>query len=257
MKIKTKIQDMSNFSLSKPRRPTWSKRSHPIVRMYLRKPMLQTRFNYFIVVCAILLFLLFGGFSLPMLYFLFSLVVLLNIALGTGDKIHYGREGYTWDLVRATPFSQREVFLSLWVASVWQIHETWMMFFYRLFQGVVVVGVIIFSLLLADIPIMQWIVVLVFGTLVIAFQPFADMYYSGMVGLLSASLTHDRAAGQGLAIGGVLVYWLLWFSLTGLIIMLNLNRPNLEQVMLILSIPVLLPLLLGFCFFRATQHLTL
>ena len=247
---------MTTTSLSSYwQRPAWTRRTHPIVSLYLRKPLSQMRFNYFIVICAVLLFLLFGSFSLPMLYFLFSLIVLIQIALATGDKIHFGREGYTWDLVRATPFSQREVYLSLWVASVWQIHQTWMMFFYRLFQGVVVVGVMVFALLLAEIPIMQWMLVLVFGTLVIAVQPFADMYYSGMVGLLSASLTHDRAAGQGLAIGGVLAYWLLWFLLSALVVLLNLERPTLEQVLLILSIPVLLPLTLGFCFFRATQRL--
>ena len=235
-------------------RPNWTRRDHPLVRQYLRGPH-TVRFGFLIVLSAVALFLMFGGLSLPMLYFLFSLIILLHIAVNTGDKIHLAREGSTWDLLRAMPFTQREVLLSLWAASFWQINRTWVMFFYRTLHGILVTGVIIFSLLFAEIPLAQWFLVLFTGTLVIAVQPFADMYYSGMVGLLSASLTHDRMTGQGLAVGGVLVYWLTWLILSGLVLWSSVGELELSHVMLLLTIPLILPLVGGYTTLQITERL--
>ena len=235
-------------------RPAWSRRDHPLVRPYLRKP-LALRFGVFIVLSAVLLFLLFGSLSLPMLYFLFSFVVLLHIAVNTGDKIHVAREAFTWDLLHLTPFSRREVLLSLWAASLWQISLTWIMLFYRLLHGVVMVGVIVFSLILTEIPVGQWFLILLGGTLVLIFQPFADMFYSGMVGLFSAKLTHDRITAQGMAVGGVIVYWLAWLGLTGVIVLSVTGTLSLEQILLLLLIPLALPLSLGYLTFRITERL--
>lgn len=235
-------------------RPAWTRRDHPVVRQYLRRPP-ALRFGFLIVFSAVMLFLMFGGLSLPMLYFLFSLIVLLHIAINTGDKIHLAREGFTWDLLRSTPFTQREVLLSLWAASFWQINRTWIMFFYRVLHGVLVIGVIVYSLLFADIPLTHWFLVLFTGTLVITVQPFADMYYSGMVGLLSASLTHDRMTGQGLAVGGVLVYWVLWLTLSGLVLWSSTGNLELIHVLLLLTIPLILPLMIGYTSLHITERL--
>lgn len=245
---------MVSYASPKNLRPAWTRRDHPIVRQYLRKA-LPIRFGFLIVGGAVVLFLLFGGLSLPMLYFLFSLIILLQIAIHTSDKIHQAREGYTWDLVLATPYSQREVLLSLWAATVWQVNSTWLMLFYRLLQGMIVTGVIVFSLLFAEIPVIHWTLVLVGGTLVIAIQPFADMYYSGMTGLLSANLTYDRMAAYGLAVGAVLVYWFVWLGLTGLVLVTNAGQLELAAILSVLALPVVLPGLAGYVFFRLAERL--
>lgn len=235
-------------------RPAWTRPDHPIVQRYLRKPFTQ-RYNYAILGGVISLFLLFGGLSLPLLYFLFSLTVLLHISVGTADKIQTERECFTWDLVRAAPFSRSEVLLSIWASSVHQLHRTWLMWIYRLLQGLIVVGLIVFALWFGEIPAQEWLVVLVGGTLVILVQPYADMYYSGMVGLLSAHLVHDRLTAQGVATGAVIAYWLAWIGLALLILLSNMTRVTGAQIMLVLLLPLLLPLVVGYSAFRFARFL--
>lgn len=229
--------------------PSWMRADHPIVQRYLRQPLLM-RFNLLIVCVVVGLFLLFGGLSLPMLYFLFSLVVLLQVALATGDKIHSERNGLTWDLMRTAPFTLTEVLLSMWAASLRQMNRTWVMLFYRLLQGMLVIGVLVFGLSYAEIPGHSWLPLLICGTFVIVTQPFAEMYYSGMVGLLCASLTSDRLNSHTFTIGAVLIYWLSWIGFVLFMVMNNLNHLVFVHILTALLIPLVLPIILGFAAFQ-------
>jgi hypothetical protein len=229
--------------------PNWMRADHPIVQRYLRQPLL-VRFNLLILTVVIGLFLLFGGLSLPMLYFLFSLVVLLQVALATADKVYSERAGSTWDLVRTAPFTPTEILLSLWIASIRQLNRTWMMLLYRLLQGMLVIGMLVFGLWYAEIPGQSWLLLLICGTFVIVAQPFAEMYYSGMIGLLCASLTRDRLNAHSFAVGAVLVYWLSWIALVLFIMMSNLNQLVFAHILAALMIPLLLPLILGYTAFQ-------
>jgi hypothetical protein len=218
---------------------------HPIVRRYLRKPILM-RVNLLILCSVIGLFLLLGGLSLPILYFLFSLVVLIQIAVTTADKIHDERAGFTWDLMRITPFTRSEVLLSMWAASIRQLNRSWIMYVYRLLQGLIVIGLMVFSMLFAEIPMHQWILVLLTGTMVIVLQPFAELYFSGMVGLLSANLIQDRVNAQGFAVVTVLTYWLAWIVAALVVILANLDHLDFTHIATVLILPLLLPLALGY-----------
>lgn len=225
--------------------PNWMRADHPIVQRYLRQPHL-VRFNLLILSGVIGLFLVFGGLSLPMLYFLFSLVVLLQVALATADKVYSERAGSTWDLVRAAPFTPTEVLLSIWIASMRQLNRTWVMLFYRLLQGILVIGILVFGLWYAEIPDQWWLLLLICGTFVIIAQPFAEMYYSGMVGLLCANLTLDRLNAHTFTIGAVLAYWLSLIALVLFTMIHNLNRLVFAHIAAALLIPLMLPLILGY-----------
>ncbi len=234
--------------------PTWMRADHPIVQRYLRQPLLM-RFNLLILCVVVGLFLLFGGLSLPMLYFLFSLVVLLQVALATADKVYAERAGSTWDLVRTAPFTTTEVLLSLWIASIRQLSRTWVMLFYRLLQGILVIGMLVFGLTYAEIPGQSWFLLLICGTFVIIAQPFAEMYYSGMVGLLCASLTQDRLNAHTFTVGAVLAYWLSWIALVLFMMMRNLNRLLFAHIAAAMLIPLMLPLILGYAAFQFARTL--
>ena len=229
--------------------PNWMRADHPIVQRYLRQPLLM-RFNLLILCVVIGLFLLFGGLSLPMLYFLFSLVILLQVALATADKVYSERAGSTWDLVRTAPFTSAEVLLSLWVASIRQVNRTWAMLFYRLLQGILVIGMLVFGLSYAEIPGQSWLLLLICGTFVIIAQPFAEMYYSGMVGLLCANLTQDRLNAHAFTVGGVVAYWLSWIALVLFVMLRNLNHLAFAHIITAMLIPLMLPLILGFAAFQ-------
>jgi hypothetical protein len=229
--------------------PNWIRADHPIVQRYLRQPLLM-RFNLLILSVVIGLFLLFGGLSLPMLYFLFSLVVLLQVALGTADKVYSERAGLTWDLVRTAPFTSTEVLLSLWIASIRQLNRTWVMLFYRLLQGILVIGMLVFGLWYVEIPGQSWLLLFICATFVIIAQPFAEMFYSGMVGLLCANLTQDRLNAHTFTVGAVLAYWLSWIALVLFIMMRNLNHLVLAHIIAALLIPLILPLIFGYTAFQ-------
>jgi len=232
--------------------PNWMRANHPIVQRYLRQPLLM-RFNLLILCVVVGLFLLFGGLSLPMLYFLFSLVVLLQVALATADKVQSERAGLTWDLVRSAPFTATEVLLSLWAASIRQVNRTWVMIFYRLLQALLVIGMLVFGLWYAEIPGNSWFMLLICATVVIIVQPFAEMYYGGMVGLLCATLTEDRLNVQTFTIGAVLFYWLSWIALVMFVILSNLNQLLFIHIIATFLIPLMLPLVLGFTAFQAAR----
>jgi hypothetical protein len=227
-------------------------RDHPIVRRHLRKPLLGG-LNQLIFGATFVLFLLFGGLSLPMMYFLFSLIVLVQLAAGTAGKIHDEREHCTWDLIRVTPLAHREVLLSTWAASLWQLNRTWLMPFYRLMQGVIVIGLIVFGLWLGNIPERLSLAVLLGGTLLIALQPFADMYFGGMVGLFTANLVAARSGAQAAAIGLVLLYWGIWIALTSVLVFADFNDLTALHIFAVIALCLLLPMTLGYGAFRLAQ----
>ena len=234
--------------------PGWARVDHPIVQRHLRKPFTQ-RYNYAILCAVLSLFILFGGLSLPLLYFLFSLTVLVLISVGTLDKILLERERYTWDLLRSTPIAPGEILLSLWASSIHQLNRTWIMWIYRFLQGLLVIGVMVFSMWFGEIPSQQWLVLLVCGTLVIVLQPFADMYFSGMVGLLCAHLIPDRLTAQGVAIGAVIAYWLAWLALALVIVLSNMQHLSALHITSVLLLPVALPVGIGYLAYRAARTL--
>lgn len=232
--------------------PNWLRRSHPIVRRYLR----QTTPLYFqalIFAFTIGAFLLLGGLSLPVLYFMFSLLILIQIATSSASKIHRERSAATWDLMRMAPMSSRELLLSLWAASLWQISRTWMMLIYRLLHGLMTVGVIIFNLVFANVPAEHTLAVLLSGTILIVAQPFAEMYFSGMVGLAGANRLRDQGNAHGLVIGVVVVYWLCYVSMILALLLLQQMRPAAPQLAAIFVLPILLPLLLGWAALRIAE----
>lgn len=236
--------------------PSWARADHPIVQRHLRKPFTQ-RYNYAILAAVLSLFILFGGLSLPLLYFLFSLTVLMLVSVGTLDKILSERESFTWDLLRSAPFAPGEILLSTWASSIHQLNRTWIMWIYRLLQGLLIVGLMIFSLWFGDIPSQHWLVLLVCSTLVIVLQPYADMFYSGMIGLLLAHIIRDRLTAQGIAIGAVVLYWLAWVGLAVLIVLSNTGQISALHITVVMLLPVVLPFIIGYIAFRIARKLML
>jgi hypothetical protein len=234
--------------------PLWLRNDHPIVRRHLRKPLLGG-LNQMIFGGTFSLFLLFGGLSLPMMYLLFSLIVLVQLAAGTAGKIYDERERHTWDLIRAAPFSRREVLLCTWAAGIWQIDRTWVMPFYRLLQAIVVVGLLVFGLM-GDIPAHLSLPLLAGGTLLITLQPLVDMYFGGMVGLLTANVIQGRAIAQAAAVCVTLVYWGAWIALSAAVVFSDLTQLTLAQVFLVVSFPLLLPTIVGYAAFRVAVATT-
>lgn len=227
-------------------------RTHPIIRRYLRHQILN-RFYYLVLLMAVGLFLLLGGLSVPVLYCLFSLIVLLHISVSTTDKIYTERESFTWELMRVTPLTSRELLLSLWAASVWQLNRTWMMIAYRVSHAMIVVGLIVFSLLFADLPTEHWLPVLVSGTLVIVLQPYCEMYFSGMIAIAGASRLQERSSALGLAITATTTYWLIYIGLVlGMFVVygFELTAP---QLLLIFFLPTFVPVILGFFALRLAE----
>lgn len=232
--------------------PAWLNRSHPITQRYLRQS-LPVRFQYLLLALAVGAFLLLGGLSLPVLYCLFSLVILLQITLSSGDKVHRERQSATWDLMRTTPFGGQELLLSLWAASVWQLSRTWMMLIYRLLHGAMIVGLMVYSLLFAEIPAEHGLPILASGTLLILLQPFTEMYFSGMVGLAGANRMRDRVNAQSLAVGMVLSYWLAYVSVVLGLLLVQQMRLTAPQIIGIFWLPLLLPVLLGYAALRIAE----
>ncbi len=202
---------------------------------------------------TIVAFLFLGGLSLPVVYCIFWLVALLFIATSTVDKVYRERERFTWDLVRLTPYTARELLLSLWAASLWQLNRTWLMWIYRLLHGFTVVGLMVFAVLFAEVPADEWLLLLFTGTLLIVMQPYTEMYFCGMVGLVIANHLQDRGSAQGLAVGAVLLYWLTY--VVGGMILLYSAGMNLtaEQLNGLFVLPLLVPVLLGYLAQRVAE----
>jgi hypothetical protein len=235
-----------------PKLPSWLRRSHPIVRRYLRQPV-SVRFQALLLTLCAVVFFLFGGLSLPVLYGLFSLIILTQVTISSADKIYSERKASTWDLMRLAPFTRRELLLSLWAASMWQINRTWMMIVYRLLHGAVIVGLMVSSLIFAEIPSAQTLPLLLSGTLLIAAQPFTEMYFSGMVGLAGANHVKDQASARSLAVGVVIVYWLSYVGAILAFLVLQQMRLTGTQMIGLFLLPLLLPIALGYAALRIAE----
>lgn len=235
--------------------PAWTQRDHPVVRWQLRNPALKG-INGVIFGSTVGLFLIFGSLSLPMLYFLLSLMVIIQLAVGTTRKIHTQEDNRVWELILATPLPRHEVLLGTWAAGMWQIQQTLLMPIYRLMQALIVIGILVFGLWFAEIHIQPWLAMLVGGTLVIIVQPLADMYFGGMIGLLSANLIKDRVLAQAFAITAVLMYWAVDISIVLLLLSYDLSNLSAGRVIAALVAPVVLPTALGYCAFKLAIHKT-
>jgi len=228
------------------------RRDHPIVQRNLRKPLMQN-INPVIFGTTFVLFLLFGGLGLPLLYLLFSLVVLVQLAAGTVGKIYDERERFTWDLIRVAPFSRRAVLLCTWAAGLWQMNSTWLMPFYRVTQGMVIVGMLVLGLWLGHIPAHLSLAFLVGSTLLITLQPIVDTYFGGMVGLLAANVVRERMGAQLAAMTVVMLYWGTWIALISVLVFSDLNDLTSLHLGAIFGFCLLLPLTLGYGALRLAE----
>jgi len=232
--------------------PAPLRQSHPLVQQHLRQPALR-HFRHLIFGSSIGLFMLFGGLSLPILYLLLSLVIFVQLATGTAERVYHAQQVRTWDLIRVTPYSRRDVLLSTWAAGIWQLNRTWTIPLYWVLHGLMILGVIVFGVWLGEIPIGQATAVLLGGTLLIAFQPFVEMYFSGMIGLLCASLFDDRVISLAAAGLVVLCYWSLWIGGILLLTAIDLERLGTVQLAGILMLPLLLPFIVGYMAQRVAE----
>jgi hypothetical protein len=233
--------------------PMWLRQGNPLVQHHLRQPALR-HFRHLMFGSSIGLFALFGGLSLPMLYLLLSLVIFIQLAAGTAERVYRAQEVHTWDLMRVAPFSRREVLLSTWAVGIWQLNRTWTVALYWVLHGLVILGVMIFGLWMGEIPMRQAGLVLLGGTLLIAFQPFFAMYFSGMVGLMCASVFGDRVVSLATAGMVVLFYWA--FCIVGLLLLAASDLEKIEpiQILVIVSLPLLTPLVVGYFAQLVAEH---
>jgi hypothetical protein len=233
--------------------PPYLRRDHPLVSYHTRRAGLRG-FKSMIFGSSIGLFLLFGSLSLPMLYLLISLIIKLQLSAGTAYKIQHAKDAGSWDLIRATPFSRRAMLLSVWAASLWQVRGSWLMPLYRLLHALVIIAGLVFRLWFVETPPDQALVMLVLGTLLIAVQPYADMYLSGMVGLWCAQVIRDRHLAPAAAGLLMLLYWVCWIGAVLLIVALQPTDIALWQVLVALSSPLALPLVLGVAAQKAVEQ---
>lgn len=225
--------------------PHWMQSTHPIVRHYRSRPGIMW-LRQIMFAGVIILFFLLGGLSLPVLYFAFSLMTITYNAASTAHKLHNARQQHTWDLLRVTPISRRELLLSTWAGTVWQLQDTWMLPFYLVLQVLAVLGVVVYGLWFDVIPLTYWAWWVTGGLLVILLQPLADMFYGGMIGVLSAGITRDRSSAQGLALCAAFMYWAAWFIFS-MSLLTNSWQWGISgvQLSLLLGIPLVIPLIFG------------
>lgn len=224
--------------------PGWMRRTHPLVRHYLRRPTVAG-LRYVVFGSAVGLFLLFGGLSLPLLYLFLWLSILMQQALTMAGRLHDAQVKQTWDVLRVAPFSPRELLLTTWAGSFWQINQTWVMGMYRLLHGIAVIGIMVFGLWFAEFPVQQSALVLLVGLLAIILQPVTEVYFSGMVGLVCAEYIRRNVGAVALALLAVLLYWCACVALVITLIFADTNGLSLEQLLIALAVPSLLPLVLG------------
>ncbi len=224
--------------------PAALQQDHPLTRYHLRKPppayVKQVLFG-----SSLGLFVLFGGLSLPMLYFVCSLVVLLQLATGTAQKIHQSRLDGAADLISLTMMSRREILLSTWAAGIWQLRKTWLMPIYRVVHGLLLIGVLVFAVMFSEIPTEQSLLVIFGVTLLIALQPYAEMYFSGMIGLLCAALIRDRFLSLATTTFITILYWLMWVGGAVLVAVTGLRNLPTFEIVLIFALPLIVPAILG------------
>lgn len=239
----------------KPTLPLILRPEHPLVGYYLRNSNSQ-KLKHVIFGSSIGLFLLFGGLSLPMLYLLLSLIILLQLAAGSVSKIHHQQKAGNWDLIRAAPFSQREILLSIWGAGIQQIRQTRTLMLYQSLHGLVIVGGLVFLLASGEITSEYWPFILFGCTMLIAFRPFTEMYFSSMIGLVCAGLTRDHVLALTTAVVTIMGYWVLVLGGALLIFLGDLETTPAPLIMAFLAATLLIPLGLGYMAQRLAERIT-
>ncbi|MBI5666939.1 MAG: hypothetical protein HZC41_02955 [Chloroflexi bacterium] len=233
--------------------PGWMRRSHPLVRHALHRRA-SGELRYVVFGSAVGLFMLFGGLSLPILYLFLWLAILVQQALVMAGRLHEAQVKQVWPVLRVTPFSARELLLTTWAGSFWQLNQSWVMGLYRLLQGMAVIGLMVFGLWFADFPVEHAALVLVAGLAAIAFQPLAETYLSGMIGLLCAGLLRRQVGALALAVLLVLVYWCACFGIVAWAVFGDTDGLSLAQLLTALILPSLLPLALGYGTLRLAER---
>ncbi len=232
------------------------RRNYPLTRFYLRKPP-STHVKQLIFGSSLGLFLLFGGLSLPMLYFLFSLITLLQLGTGTVQKVHRLQTDGIADLLNLTLLPRRQMVLSTWAAGIWQVRQTWLMLLYRLSHGFLLIGVLVFTITIGEISADKGMLVVIGITCLIAFQPYAEMYFSGMIGLVCATRIPDHVTALAAAAIITLVYWALWIAGALGIAFFGLKNLSAIQIAAVFALPILLPIAIGALAQRVTERTTL
>lgn len=232
--------------------PGWMRPTHPLVRHALHKrPSGELR--YVVFGSAIGLFMLFGGLSLPILYLFLWLGILVQQAVAMAGRLHEAQVKHTWNMLRVTPFSARELLLTAWAGSFWQLNQSWVMSLYRLLQGMAVIGLMVFGLWFADFPAEQSALVLLAGLVAITFQPIVEVYLSGMIGLLCAGLLRRQIGALALAVLLVLGYWCACLGIVVWAVFADTDGLGLAQLLTALTLPSLLPLALGYSLQRLLE----
>jgi hypothetical protein len=158
------------------------------------------------------------------------------------------------DLLNLTLLSRREILLSTWASGIWQLRQSWLMPLYRLSHGLMLIGVLVFTITFGEIPADKGLLVVLGVTSLIAFQPYAELYFTGMVGLLCASYIRDRFGALAVTAIIALVYWVLWIGAALLIAFSGLKTLQNSQIALVFALPLLLPTLIGFAAQRLTER---
>jgi hypothetical protein len=234
--------------------PLYLRRDHPLVALHLRYTAVRS-LKTVVFGSSIGLFLAFGGLSLPMLYFLLSLIIVIQLSAGTAYTIRRAQTAGMWDLICTAPFSGRELLLSAWGAGLCQVRQSWMMPIYRLLHGLVIIAAVVTLIWTAELTPTPAFILVIGGTLLIALQPYADMYLSGMAGLLCASAIRDRAWAIMVAGLVTLLYWSGWVGAVLLVIVARPEKITAGQIAFGVSLPLLIPVCLGYLAQRIAEHL--
>lgn len=233
--------------------PPALRRDHPLVRQHLNR-LRSGRLAPMLGATAASLLVLFGGFGLPVLFGLCWLALLVWQAAGAAGRVRCAYTQGMWDLLLAAPFSRRELLLSTWAGSFWQIYPGRLTLLYRLLQVLAVTAIIVVSALLPAFPLQYGPLVVLAGVLAILAQPAAELYLSGMAGLWCGVALRGHIGALALAAGAMVFYWA---GVLGMVLLLLFADPeglDLGHVLAALLLPTLLPLLLGLGALRAAER---
>lgn len=229
--------------------PIWMRRAHPLVQLYLGRPS-KDGLRYAVFGSAVGLFLFFGSLSLPLLFLFLWLAILVQQAALAAGRIHEARDHQTWELLLATPIPRRDLLLATWAGNYWRLNGSWVMHVYRLLQALAVIGVMVYSLWLAEFPAQQAAVLLLAGLAAILLQPMSESYFSGMVGLACAIWSRQPVSALGAAVLGALLYWCACVGLIILLLFANTGGIGLGQAVAALLLPLWASIGLGYAAFR-------
>ncbi len=229
--------------------PAWMRRAHPLVRFHLARRQ-NNRLRYAVFGSAVGLFLFFGSLSLPLLFLFLWLAILVQQTTLAAGRVHETRDRRTWELLLATPMPRPDLLLATWAGNYWQLNRSWVMHIYRLLQGLAVIGVMVYSLWLAEFPVQHAALLLLAGLAAILLQPLVESYFGGMVGLACAGWLGQPVGALGAAILTVLLYWSACVGLIVLLLFANTGGIGLGQALAVLVLPQIVPLALGYAAFR-------